>query len=113
MPKNAVPFRSLIPLNEIIAESIGTTVASKDVPKYYNNLINNLGNEFNILLDAGRKDIEKNSLPEIAEGVIRMREGKVLIEPGYDGAYGKIKIFSDEEKMQRNKKRAVSQKRLL
>ena len=113
VPKNAVPFRSLIPLNEIIAESIGTTVASKDVPKYYNNLINNLGNEFNILLDAGRKDIEKNSLPEIAEGVIRMREGKVLIEPGYDGAYGKIKIFSDEEKMQRNKKRAVSQKRLL
>lgn len=98
MPKNAIPFKSLIPLNEIIADSIGVSTASKKVPIYYDKLISSLENEFNILLNVSRKEIEINSLPEIAEGIIRMREGKVLIEPGYDGVYGKIKLFSDKEK---------------
>lgn len=108
VPKNAIPFKSLIPLNEIIAESLSVSVASKEVPKYYNNLIKNLGNEFFILLDAERKDIEKFSLPEIAEGIMRMREGKVSIEPGYDGVYGKIKIFNTRVKSQK----PISQKTL-
>jgi len=99
MPKNATPFKSLIPLQEIIAESIFSSVASKKTTEHYNNLIKNVGNEFKILLDTERKEIEKFSLPEIAEGIFRVRDGKVIIEPGYDGVYGKIKIFSDQEKV--------------
>ncbi len=93
--KGGVPFKSLVPLNEIIAESVGTSVAGKEVLKHYNNLIKNLGNEFKILLESSQKEIEDNSLPEIAEGVIKVREGKIFIEPGYDGVFGKIKIFPD------------------
>jgi len=95
LPEDAIPFKSLIPLNEVIAESIGVSVSSKEVMKYYNNLIKSIGSEFKILLESTREEITKNSLAEIADGVIKMREGKVSIEPGYDGVYGKIKIFSD------------------
>lgn len=111
VPKNAILFKSLIPLNEVIAESIGVTTASKEVGKHYNNLIKNLESEFKILLNSSAKKIQENSLPEIAEGVIRAREGKVFIEPGYDGVYGKIKIFTDE-KSPKNKKNKINQKTL-
>lgn len=92
VPKNAVPFKSLIPLQEIIADVIGKSIVAKDVGIYYEKLIKNLGSEFNILLDAEKKEIEKFSLPEIAQGILQVRKGKVKIEPGYDGVYGKIKI---------------------
>jgi len=110
-PENAIPFKSLIPLQEIIAESLGVTVASKQVDKFYNNLTKNLGSEFEILLESERVNLEKYSLPEIAECIIRVRDGKVNIEPGYDGVYGKIKIFGEKENTN-NKKKFFNQKTL-
>lgn len=97
LPKNAIPFKSLIPLNELIAEAVGTSVLSKEVAKHYNNLIKDLGSEFKILLESTEQEISEKSLPEIGLGVIKMREGKVSIEPGYDGVYGKIKIFNGKK----------------
>lgn len=96
--ENAIPFKSLVPLEEIIADALGVSKASKEILKRYNNLIKNLGSEFDILLDAGIKDIESLSLPEIAEGIMKVRQGEVQIEPGYDGVYGKIKIFENKKK---------------
>lgn len=112
VPKNAIPYKSLIPLNEIIADAVGFSVSAKAVVEHYNNLIKKIGNEFYILLDATREEIEKESSSKIAEGVIRAREGKVIIDPGYDGVYGTIKIFSEEEKAQQKNKK-ITQKKLL
>jgi len=92
-----VPFKSLIPLEEIIADALGQGPATKRVEEQYHNLIKELGNEFNILLDASYQNLESATLPEIAQGIIRVREGKVSLEPGYDGVFGKIKVFSEGE----------------
>ena len=99
-PENAIPFKSLVPLAEIIADALGVMESTKQVEAEYWNLIKIFGNEFKVLLDTSQSELEVATLPEIAEGIIRVREGKVFIEPGYDGVYGKIRIFSKgEQKM--------------
>lgn len=97
-PANAIPFRNLVPLQEIIAEALGAQNKTKKVNEYYENLIKLFGNEFNILLDVEESILRKNILPVIAEGIIRVRQGKVIIEPGFDGEYGKVKIFDKKER---------------
>jgi len=96
-PENAIPYKSSIPLTEIIADSLGVTEGTKQVDEEYKNLIKKFDNEFKILLNVPFSELETATLPEIAEGIKRVREGQVNIEPGYDGVYGKIRIFSKEE----------------
>jgi len=63
----------------------------------YEKLVGALGSEFEVLLNADQSSLQSATLPEIAEGIMRVREGRVHIEPGYDGEYGKIKIFQEGE----------------
>ncbi|MFY9457588.1 MAG: endonuclease Q family protein [Candidatus Spechtbacterales bacterium] len=101
-PARAVSFRRLVPLDEIIAEALGVVGSqTKGVLKWYNNLIESFGNEFNILLAAPLGEVGSISLPEIAEGLRRVREGELYIAPGYDGEYGKVRIFKENEKQSR------------
>ena len=98
-PKNAIPYRNLIPLPEIIAEALGIVgITSQTVQKEYFSLLENLGNELRILNKIPREDLEKNTTPIITEGIMRVRDGQVEINPGYDGEYGTIKIFEKSEK---------------
>ena len=109
-PKNAVPFRSLVPLDEIIAESLGVVGSqTKGVLKNYNNLIEAFGSEFAILLEAPLKKVEEAALPEVAEALRRVRRGELHIEPGYDGEYGRVRIFSKDEKRSRKEQRKLFQ----
>jgi uncharacterized protein (TIGR00375 family) len=97
-PQGAIPFKSLVPLSEIIAESLGVTVVSKKVGIEYQKLIKNLGSELEILIETPAEELKKDTLPEIAEAVLQVREGKVFIDPGYDGVYGKVRLTSLKEK---------------
>jgi len=96
-PPNSIPFKSLVPLEEVVADAVNQNTGTKEVVKEYQNLIEKLGSEFNILLDAPKETLQAATLPEIAEGIMRVREGKVFKEAGYDGVYGKIKVFSHAE----------------
>lgn len=91
--KNAIPFKHLVPLREIIAETLSKGVNTKSVAQIYERILSELKSEFNVLLDASREKIERAAGAKIAEGVMRCREGKVKLIPGYDGEYGKAKIF--------------------
>lgn len=106
-PENAIPFKSLVPLEEIIAEALGVLPGAKQVEIEYNKLIANFGSEFEVLLNVSKQDLGKVSLLEIAEGVERVRQGKVFIEPGYDGIYGKVKIFSQDGRVNLSKQKSL------
>ncbi len=92
-PARTIPFKNLIPLQEIIADAMHVGTGAKQVAEQYKEIIRKIGSEFKVLLEAKREDILAVSLPEIAEGIMRVRERKVNIRPGYDGEYGKISIF--------------------
>ena len=97
-PESTPPYYSLIPLIEVLAESIGVGVASKKVDMEFQRLIQVLGNEFTILIDAPIHSIEQASSPLMGEAIGRVRSGRIHVAPGYDGEYGKIKIFDAAER---------------
>ena len=93
-----IPYKSLVPLQEIIAEAFDVGKSSKRVQAEYFNIIKKANSEFAALLDLSFDELKKITLPEVAEAIKRVREGKLFIEPGYDGIFGKVKIFSQNEK---------------
>ncbi|MFA5080136.1 MAG: endonuclease Q family protein [Candidatus Paceibacterota bacterium] len=95
IPKNAIPFKRLVPLKEIIAESLGCGETTKKAITEYEKLIKSFGSEFNVLLNIIISDLAKVSGEKLADGIKRMREGRINIIPGYDGEYGIVSVFSE------------------
>ena len=95
--ENAKPFESLVPLPEVIAASTGGSAAGKKVQAQYGRMLCRLGSEFSILRQVPVEDIQKVSGPLVAEGIKRLREGRVERTPGFDGEYGKIQLLDESE----------------
>lgn len=105
LPENSPPFQSIIPLDEIISEITGTGAKTKRVLQCLNTAVEKLGSEFDILRNISIDEIKASGVPLLGEAIQRVREKKVNIEPGYDGEFGKIQLFTDEEKEElRNQK---------
>jgi len=88
--ENAKYFYKLLPLHEIIALSIENNMQSKKVWDIYNSLIKIFTDEFNILLTVSKEELIRNNVEaKLVELIIRNRQQKIKVKPGYDGEYGK------------------------
>ena len=96
-PPTAGKVISLVPLPEILSEIMQVGPSSKSVTAEYENLINKLGPELSILTSVPVEEIEKVHSPILAEGISRLRKGQVIRQSGYDGEYGIIKLFNEDE----------------
>jgi len=90
VPKDAIPFKILLPLYEIISFAWGSgELYSKKVLQEHDKLIEKFGNELNVLLDVPKEELLKVTNEKIADAIIKVREGKVKYICGYDGNYGR------------------------
>lgn len=99
-----IPYKSIVPLQDILANAFNVGKGSKKVQQEYFNLIKQGDNEFKILLDLPETELTKMTLPIIAAGIIRVRNGNLKLIPGFDGRYGKVEIFSELEKQKKLQK---------
>jgi len=105
MPSGAIPYKNLIPFDEIIAETKGVSKGSVAVERDYRGYIARFGTELNILLKLSKEELLRGGLPpRVAEGVLRVRGSQVNIKPGFDGEYGIISIFDAQEKSDQGEK---------
>jgi uncharacterized protein (TIGR00375 family) len=96
--EKAHPFRILLPLHEIISAIMKTSMSSKKVWQEYNKLLAAFNDEFNVLLNAPHSELRKLTDSKIADMIMRNREGKINVKPGFDGEYGVAIIETDEQK---------------
>ena len=92
------PFVKLVPLLEIVAEALSSTSSSQKVRSVYFNLCEELGSEIQVLLKTPIAKLEKLAGPKVAQGIDKVRRGDIVIDPGFDGEYGKVKIWNHELK---------------
>ncbi|MEM5794227.1 MAG: endonuclease Q family protein [Candidatus Aenigmatarchaeota archaeon] len=103
IPKDAIPFKTLLPLYEIISFAWGSgELYSKKVLEEHDKLIEKFGNELNVLLNVPKEELLKVTNEKIAEAIIKVREGKIKYIPGYDGNYGKP-VFDENFEIKKQK----------
>jgi len=96
-PKNALPFKHIIPLSELIAAIENTNIATQRVWNIYHKLIKEFKNEFNILLNVEKEKLRKFCDEKLLQVILENRQGKIKIKPGFDGEYGKLILEGEKQ----------------
>ncbi|MBF0414041.1 MAG: UvrD-helicase domain-containing protein, partial [Desulfamplus sp.] len=97
-PDNRHGYQSIIPLAEILSEICKTGTKTKKVDFYYTKAISTLGPELDILLKQDIDEIERAGIPLLSEAIRRMRNKEIHLSPGFDGEFGRVTVFTHEEK---------------
>jgi uncharacterized protein (TIGR00375 family) len=97
-PENPIGYKRLLPLSEIIKAVLDVSYpGAKKVWSIYTPLIKKFGDEYTVLIDASKQEMEKIVDSRIAEAIVRVREEKAKVIPGYDGVYGQLVIFDQKQ----------------
>ncbi len=102
-----LPFYSLIPLKEVLAEILNTGVHSKKVDQAYRNLIQKAGSEFDVLLHLPLSDLESLTNEVIVEAIRRLRQREVVVKEGFDGQFGEIHVFDTHERQRLSSQKSL------
>ncbi len=95
-PEEAIGYMHLLPLSEIIATVFRASYpGAQKVWNVYNPLVARFGDEYTVLIDATREEMSRIVDPRIAEAIVRVREEKTRVIPGYDGVYGQLEILEE------------------
>ena len=97
-PDNALPYEYIIPLDEILAEIFDCGPGTKKVRRAYDSLLRDVGPELAILREVDPERLDRKTPTLLGEAVRRLRNGRVIRKPGYDGEYGEIRVFGPGEK---------------
>jgi len=89
------PFKYIMPLHELISMQIGKGLATKAVSQEYYKILKGGKSEYDVLLNVPEQELSKHTDKEIVELIMTNRNGKIRVEPGYDGVYGKP-VFGDK-----------------
>ena len=112
VPEDVIGYKHLLPLHEIIKAVIRvSSVATKKVWSIYNPLIKRFGDEYTVLMDAPQEEMEKVVDAKVGDAVVRVREEKARVIPGYDGVYGELVLFEEEQEVmepQKPKQKSMS-----
>ena len=97
-PVKCNPYYSLVPLADILSEIFRVGPKSKKVGNALDSVINTLGAELEILHNLEVAEIDRAGIPLLSEAIQRMRRKELQIIPGYDGEYGRVQLFSVQER---------------
>ncbi|OGG07042.1 hypothetical protein A2777_04200 [Candidatus Gottesmanbacteria bacterium RIFCSPHIGHO2_01_FULL_40_15] len=103
--KERPPYMMLVPLHEILAQAIGGLPTSKNIQNEYKKLTDFFNCEFNVTLSADTKDIARISGEKTAEAIYKVRQGDIYVDPGYDGVFGKVKIWHEKKTQEKSDKK--------
>lgn len=98
VPVDAIPYKRLIPLDELIAAVLQTAAGSAKVQRNVDALVAKFGNELDVLLEAGESELKQAVHEKIADAILLSRGGRLRVKPGYDGVYGEIVFNGDGER---------------
>ncbi len=102
-PARVIPFKKIVPLDQIIASVVNKPSESVAVQSIYQEIVGKFGSEFAVLFEASEESLRHLLDFRIAEGILLMRQGRVHVQPGYDGEFGKVQILlesSESEEQQ-------------
>lgn len=96
-PQGTIPFKTLLPLHELISAVFGMAMTTKKVWQEYNLLISKFQDEFNILLNVPENELRKTTNEKIVSAILKNREGKIKVKPGFDGEYGQAILEGEKQ----------------